>query len=454
MHTWLTTWLRPSYRLPALFSVCVVLISLWWAIDDEQRALNREQEEAIRHLESLSQGLGVLFDMSEGDDEVFKRAFEQNVRLGAPIQFATIARGDEIIAHTGEPFTAPLALGIHEEFELIIARRSLESRRRRCNRARRRDMNPEEEPPAHPWEWLNCKNTQTAPTSKPPLDVYVGLHSGFSPEARAMLRQRMLTILLGVWICLGLFVVAWVRKIRTRALTEAFREERQRRLQLEDMNLAAAGLAHETRNPLGLILGLAQRLARDEDASEQVRDTAWHIVDEADRAAARLSDFLNFASIRKPELDHVALFPVITRVVEALRADFEGAGMELVCEIPDRHTSCDAVMLEQILINLLLNSFRASAQGSCTSVTLDVQGKLASLVVRDEGAGIPADLIDHIFKPYVTSHADGHGLGLAIVARQVMWHEWRIDVESSEHGTTFTISGITLLPPQPQRATS
>ena len=67
-------------------------------------------------------------------------------------------------------------------------------------------------------------------------------------------------------------------------------------------NLAAAGLAHETRNPLGIILGLAQRLSDDSNADAQSRKVAEQIVDAADMATERLSDFITFARPPVPDV--------------------------------------------------------------------------------------------------------------------------------------------------------
>jgi signal transduction histidine kinase len=100
-------------------------------------------------------------------------------------------------------------------------------------------------------------------------------------------------------------------------------------------------------------------------------------------------------------------------------------------------------MMEQVLMNLLLNSLQASERGTLVSLRLESRGATADLVVEDQGRGIPPSLLRDVFKPYVTSRAEGHGLGLAIVKRIVDQHGWTIAVRSVEgRGTRVTIAGI------------
>ncbi|MFH0879423.1 MAG: sensor histidine kinase, partial [Lentisphaerota bacterium] len=98
-----------------------------------------------------------------------------------------------------------------------------------------------------------------------------------------------------------------------------------------------------------------------------------------------------------------------------------------------------------ILVNLLLNSLHASSPGARVMVRLERQADGAILVVEDQGAGIPQDLLLHIFKPYVAGDHQGHGLGLAIVKHFVEDHGWAIRVDSQlGRGTVVAISGIKL----------
>src|SRR5207244_9084016 len=92
---------------------------------------------------------------------------------------------------------------------------------------------------------------------------------------------------------------------------------------LKEMNLAAAGLAHETRNPLNIVRGLAQMISKQEDASPEIRKKSREIIDETDRVTAQLNEFINYSRPREVRRSSVSLSLVIGAVVRALTYDLE-----------------------------------------------------------------------------------------------------------------------------------
>ena len=94
-------------------------------------------------------------------------------------------------------------------------------------------------------------------------------------------------------------LIAWIMVIRSRSLAGQLDAERVRRAHLEELGLAAAGLAHETKNPLGIILGLAQQMSCNLEKPEQSRVMLEHIIDQVDKAQAQLGNFMTFARLRK-----------------------------------------------------------------------------------------------------------------------------------------------------------
>jgi signal transduction histidine kinase len=261
-------------------------------------------------------------------------------------------------------------------------------------------------------------------------------------EERALI-QRVAAMLGLAWLAIAALVLAWVRSIRGRDLAAALEVERRERSLLAEQNLAAAGVAHETKNPIGILRAMAQRLERDPTLSDAHRDCVELIMDEADRATARLGDFINFAQLRAPKWDVVAVAPLLERVADALRADFDDAEVALTVRAGVDAVFADVTMLEQVVVNLLLNSLTASGPGSAASVTVTAADDGATLTVADTGAGMPAELLSEVFKPYVSGRAGGHGLGLAIVKRIASQHGWSISLESAPgRGTTVTITGL------------
>lgn len=441
-----TSWFMHPYRGPFLCVVVVILGSSWWALGEESRALDENHVNARRHVDSLAQGLTVMTThLGDDVDARIGDHLHNHLLLGSPIEFIAIAREQHILAMVGDADPAPLALGLHPERERLIMRKSLSNRRARNRLCHDGELMASHRGP--PWRWIDCSMPVAGISA--PLDLYVGMRSGFRPGHRAQVLWRTVLLMLSMWGAAFIFAVAWGRSIRNRVLSRAFEVEHQQRLQLEDMNLAAAGVAHETLNPLGLILGLSQRLERDPTASASVKDTVEHIVDEADRASSRLSDFLNFANLRAPSLEPVNLQDVCQRIVHVLTPDFDAQGVTLACVSESMWVSCDASMLEQVIINLLLNSLHASEPDTQTTLRVgSSQQEGVTLSVEDQGRGIDQEHLEHVFKPYVTYEAGGHGLGLAIVRRIASQHGWRIDVQSDSTGTTVALSLLALISPK------
>jgi two-component system, NtrC family, sensor histidine kinase HydH len=238
-------------------------------------------------------------------------------------------------------------------------------------------------------------------------------------------------------------VAAWVMVIRSRLLAEQLRTERARSAYLEDLGLAAAGLAHETKNPLGIVSGIAQQIARTSELPKQIKVMIEAIIDEVDKSASRLGHFMTFAKQREVHPVELETQELTARIAEILQPEFDAAAVTLEVNCPHMTIEADEDMLRQILVNLLLNSLQASPEGSKVEVRMERHGSRAALVVADQGCGILPDLLPDIFKPYVAGNPEGHGLGLAIVKRFVEDHGWTIRADSQpDRGTVITISGI------------
>ncbi len=241
-------------------------------------------------------------------------------------------------------------------------------------------------------------------------------------------------------------VATWHMVIRNRVLAEQLKTERAHSAHLEELGLAAAGLAHETKNPLGIISGIAQQIISDPKIPEQSRGLLDAIIDEVDKSASRLGHFMTFARQRKTNAVHVELQQLCAGIAEILQSEFDAAKVMLKVSGPPMTVLADEDMLRQILVNLLLNSLQASSEGGGVEVNLTRRGERATLEVADQGCGISPELLPNIFKPYVAGKPDGHGLGLAIVKRFVEDHGWTIDVETQPgRGTVIRISGIMIM---------
>jgi signal transduction histidine kinase len=189
--------------------------------------------------------------------------------------------------------------------------------------------------------------------------------------------RGMMVTLAVILLFVGASTVAWVMAIRSGLLAEQLELERARRSHLEELGLAAAGLAHETKNPLGIIMGLSQQIAKSPGVTAENRVLLGHIIDEVDKATARLGSFMTFAQRREVRATVLDARTVVTKVAEVLQPDFDSAGVSLVVECAPVTIMADEEMLRQMLVNLLLNSLHASSAGMTVTVEVERKGESA-----------------------------------------------------------------------------
>jgi signal transduction histidine kinase len=215
---------------------------------------------------------------------------------------------------------------------------------------------------------------------------------------------------------------------------------------LKEMNLAAAGLAHETRNPLNIIRGMAQMLSKEAGAPPEIRDKARAIVDETDKVTVQLNEFINYSRPREVRRAKLALNSVVNEVVRALSYDLDEKKIQVAVKGEEISIEADEQLLRQVLFNLLLNAIQAVDAGGQIQFFAQRAGATeAFLEVRDDGPGVPPERRQEIFKPYVTSHAKGTGLGLAVVQQIVLAHGWEIECLPNEpRGAVFRITHLKL----------
>ena len=198
----------------------------------------------------------------------------------------------------------------------------------------------------------------------------------------------------------------------------------------------SAGLAHELRNPLGSIRGSAELLGRSVGASsETAKELAGIISEEVDRTNVLVSRFLDFARPLEPRREMADVTQVVDRAARHARVEIIRNYSPDVPPLP-----LDPSLLEQVFINLLSNAAQASAPNAPITVVTRMLRDEAEISVIDRGCGIPADKIETIFNPFVTTKQSGVGLGLAIVAKIVDGHAGRMTVESEPaKGSAFRL---------------
>jgi len=210
-------------------------------------------------------------------------------------------------------------------------------------------------------------------------------------------------------------------------------------MHLKEMNLAAAGLAHETRNPLNLIRGLAQMIAMQAKDAPKLKEHASTIVEEADRVTVQLNEFINYSKPREAQFSPVQVARLVADVARTLLPDLEEKHIELRQPESTLCVEADEQLMRQAIFNVLLNATQAVAPGGRIDVRLTAVGsREAVLEIADDGPGVPAGDRASIFKPYVTMRPKGVGLGLAIVAQISAAHHWEVTCVANEpRGAVF-----------------
>jgi len=227
------------------------------------------------------------------------------------------------------------------------------------------------------------------------------------------------------------------------------RKELEQRLirseRLASIGELAGAMAHEIRNPLGSIYTAATLLSYDEGTVINTDHLALLKVvkQEARRLNRILTDFLQFARPRHPNLMPCSINALCEETLEALRYDEAAKGKEIRKVLDPRlpPLPVDADQMRQALWNIALNALQAMDAGGTLSLSSTLHDGEVRISIQDTGRGIPREEVGRIFEPFYSRKKDGLGLGLAIAHRVVEAHRGRIEVESEEgRGTRMTIT--------------
>ena len=244
------------------------------------------------------------------------------------------------------------------------------------------------------------------------------------------------------------------RELR-RAEAEARRAER-----LAALGQLSAGLAHEIRNPLGVIKGSAEMLSQKVAGSQPlVAELAGYISSEVNRLNALVVRFLDFARPSKLETRPERISEIVDHALESAAASFPNAKVKIERQyapgLPE--IQADRQLCEQVFVNLITNALQAMEEqpGSLNgtpdgtlngmlrlSIAPEVSngGPGVCVTVEDSGPGVPPELREQIFNPFFTSKKDGVGLGLSIVAKIVDDHRGTIRLDSdTTKGARFRV---------------
>jgi len=263
--------------------------------------------------------------------------------------------------------------------------------------------------------------------------------------------NRLLFIVtVGVVVSVVVFTAGVIITLLRRSDRRRAEEEK-----LAAMGTATARILHQIKNPLQTIVLHSDLLQNEKMVADPVqrRDVADAIIGESQRLVEMVAELSVYASGKRNALNHQPLFvDDLVRQVAAIEAREPGESHIQVdaTRMERAMVLADAYYLRQVLDNLVRNAREAMTDSMAAGrmddrearLSLSVKRDAGQAVVRvaDNGPGIPADKLEHIFDPFWSTKGKGMGLGLAICRDLVEGHAGRIEVESTVgQGTTFTV---------------
>lgn len=249
---------------------------------------------------------------------------------------------------------------------------------------------------------------------------------------------------LGV-LCRAIDAMADAVAEREQRLQVATRQQIGRSEKLASIGRLAAGIAHEINNPLTGVLTLAHLLREKANMDEQDLQDLDMIILETTRTSEIVRGLLDFARERPARKDRLDLNDAVQRTVRLLRGQKPFRKIEIVLDLGDHLPDIDGDVnqLQQVLVNLALNSSAAMPDGGTLSIRTFADGGLVLMRVADTGCGIKPEHLDKIFDPFFTTKpvGEGTGLGLSVSYGIVEQHGGTIEVESEPgKGTVFTLA--------------
>jgi two-component system NtrC family sensor kinase len=254
-------------------------------------------------------------------------------------------------------------------------------------------------------------------------------------------------------------IVAWARTLEERVdqKTRELKQAHEHVLHVEKMatiGKMAAVVAHEINNPLSGILTYAKLLKKWIERGEAATSKRGEseqclslIAEESRRCGELVRNLLTFSRTSPMNVQTTDVNPVVERSIMLIAHQLDLNSIELHCSLADGlpRIQCDPGQIEQVLLALMMNAIDAMPHGGNLWVGTQSIGSGDEIAfrVRDDGSGIPSEILPHIFEPFLTTKETGKsvGLGLAVSQNIVERHQGRIEVQSEiGKGTTFTVT--------------
>lgn len=244
------------------------------------------------------------------------------------------------------------------------------------------------------------------------------------------------SVVMGILFLVLLFVVKRGEAIIEKRNRERIKlkERLSRAEHLSTLGVLTAGVSHEIRNPLGIIrssAGLLKKKMARLDASSNIPDI---IIEESTRLNNIITDFLDFAKPKQPNLSTCRIEAILNKNLEYLKPQIQSENYTVKTyfthNLPE--IMADFNMLYQAFLNILLNAMQAMPHGGVIHVAAEFHKGKIIILFEDEGNGIPAEELHQIWNPFFTTKEKGTGLGLGIVKNIIESHNGNIRIKNRE----------------------
>lgn len=276
-----------------------------------------------------------------------------------------------------------------------------------------------------------------------PVLGVVEIVQNVSEDFKTIFRLQILvlttcSIVMSILFLVLRFVVKRGEAIIERRARERLKlkERLSRAEHLSTLGGLTAGVSHEIRNPLGIIRSSAELLKKKMaqlDASSKIPDI---IIEESSRLNDIITDFLDFAKPKNPNLSPCRIEAILDKNLTYLAPQIQTEGYMVkkyfVDDIPEIMADFD--MLYQAFLNILINAMQAMPGGGIIHVAVDSRNGGVIILFEDEGEGIPPDALQQIWNPFFTTKEKGTGLGLGIVKNIIESHGGKIQIKNREPG--------------------
>lgn len=241
---------------------------------------------------------------------------------------------------------------------------------------------------------------------------------------------------------MGLIAKAINKMAESLAEKEQLKEELRRTDFLAALGRLVTGIAHELRNPLGVLRATVEVMEDDLKECRGVKDYAQRIQKQIDRQSKTVNELLDFGKPDDGVFETIDINELICNVLDFSRPLLDKSNIDVEIRLQDNLPPVvgSAEKLQQVFLNLIVNAVQAMPGCGLLKISSHVTGEQVVVSIEDNGKGIPEDDLPHIFEPFYTTKDGGSGLGLAISRQIIGIHGGKITARSVQgEGTNMTV---------------